>query len=99
MASAGGGLPMQRYDFEVLSNGRVMYRETAVMLPDGPVVWTYVENVADMVSAFPHARIRVTDEFGRIVVLVGARAKRCPTVLARSVGAHCPTVAHSDRRL
>ena len=61
---------MQRFSFEVLQSGRSITVLRSVRLPDLNTVWDKVAELAEGIEA-PGSQIRVTDESGHTVVLVG----------------------------
>ena len=63
------------YDFEVLKDGGVIAAEQTVALPDTRAAWP---KIAELVKAFdePGHKIRVKDEAGGIVILIGVAALR-----------------------
>jgi len=66
---------MQVYDFEVLKDGAVIAAEQTIALPDAGAAWPKVAELARTFDA-PGHEIRVRDEAGGIVILVGVAALR-----------------------
>jgi hypothetical protein len=67
------------YDFEVLKDGAVIAAEQTVALPDTSAAWP---KIAELAKTFdePGHNIRVKDEAGGIVILIGVTAlRRAPT--------------------
>ena len=65
------------YDFEVLKDGAVIAAEQTVALPDTSAAWP---KIAELAKTFdePGHNIRVKDEAGGIVILIGVTAlRRC----------------------
>ena len=58
------------YDFEVLKDGGVVAAERTIALPDTSAAWP---KIAELAKAFdePGHKIRVKDETGGIVILIG----------------------------
>ena len=63
------------YDFEVLKDGTVIAAKQAIALPDARAAWP---KVAELAKTFdePGHKIRVRDEAGGIVILIGVVALR-----------------------
>ena len=63
------------YDFEVLKDGGVVAAERTIALPDTSAAWP---KIAELAKTFdePGHRIRVRDEAGRIVILIGVLTLR-----------------------
>ena len=63
------------YDFEVLKDGAVIAAEQTVALPDTSAAWP---KIAELARTFdePGHKIRVKDEAGGIVILIGVAALR-----------------------
>ena len=61
---------MQRFSFEVLQSGRSITVLRSVRLPDLNTVWDKVAELAEGIEA-PGSQIRVTDESGQTLILVG----------------------------
>jgi hypothetical protein len=57
------------YDFEVLKDGVVAAKQT-IALPDTSAAWPKIDELANMFDA-PGHKIRVKDEGGGIVILIG----------------------------
>ena len=71
---------MRVYEFEVLKDGAVIAAEQAIALPDTSAAWP---KVAELAKTFdePGHKIRVRDEAGGIVILIGVAAlHRCAKV-------------------
>ena len=65
------------YDFEVLKDGAVIAAEQTIALPDTRAAWP---KIAELAKAFndPGHKIRIKDEAGGIVILIGVTAlRRC----------------------
>ena len=65
------------YDFEVLKDGAVIAAEQTIALPDTRAAWP---KIAELAKTFdePGHKIRVKDEAGGIVILIGVTAlRRC----------------------
>jgi hypothetical protein len=58
------------YDFEVLKDGAVIAAEQTIALPDTGAAWP---KIAELAKTFdePGHKIRVKDEAGGIVILIG----------------------------
>ena len=79
---------MGAYDFEVLKDGSVIAAEQAIALPDASAAWP---KIAELAKAFdePGHKIRVKDEDGGIVILIGVAAlRRCANVVSSDVLQH-----------
>ncbi len=61
---------MHLYDFEVLRDGAVVSAERSVWLADPRAAWPEVARLARRHDE-PGCKIRVKDETGRIVILIG----------------------------
>ena len=70
------------YDFEVLKDGAVIAAEQTVALPDTRAAWS---KIAELAKAFdePGHKIRVKDEAGGIVILIGVMALRAAPTRSR----------------
>lgn len=66
---------MKVYDFEVLKDGAVIAAKQSVALPDLSAAWPKIANLARAFNE-PGCKIRVKDEFGGIVILIGVVALR-----------------------
>ena len=66
---------MERYDFEVLKGDETIAAARSVALPDPRAAWPRVAELAKNVDE-PGCRIRVTNEAGEVLVLVGVAAAR-----------------------
>ena len=58
------------YDFEVLKDGTVIAAKQAILLPDARAAWPKVAELAETFNE-PGHKIRVRDEAGGIVILIG----------------------------
>ncbi len=73
---------MHLYDFEVLRDGAVIAAKRGIVLPDTRAAWPEIAGLADRFDR-PGCKIRVLDESGRIVILIGVAAvRRHASVLA-----------------
>jgi hypothetical protein len=63
------------YDFEVLKDGAVIAAEQTVALPDTRAAWPKIVELAKTFDE-PGHKIRVKDEAGGIVILIGVTALR-----------------------
>ncbi len=61
---------MHLYDFEVLLDGGVVVEKRTIRLPDARAAWPEIVRLAKHFNQ-PGFKIRVLDEFGRIVILTG----------------------------
>ena len=63
------------YDFEVLKDGAVIAAKQTIALPDTSAAWP---KIAELAKAFdePGHKIRVKDDAGGIVILIGVTALR-----------------------
>jgi hypothetical protein len=70
------------YDFEVLKEGGVVAAERTIALPDTSAAWP---KIAELAKAFdePGHKIRVKDETGGIVILIGVATLRYSTNRSR----------------
>jgi len=66
---------MQRYDFEVLKNDSAIAAERSVTLRNLRAAWPLIARLARTVQ-LPGCQIRVTDQSGAIVILVGVESAR-----------------------
>jgi hypothetical protein len=66
---------MALYDFEVLRDGAVIAAAALIDLPHIRAAWPEIARLARR-HPQPGARIRVTDETGRIVILTGVVSVR-----------------------
>ena len=76
------------YDFEVLKDGAIIAAEQAIALPDASAAWP---KIAELTKTFdqPGHKIRVRDEAGGIVILIGVAAlRRCANVISLDVLQH-----------
>ena len=79
---------MHVYDFEVLKDGAIIAAEQAIALPDTSAAWP---KVAELAKTFdePGHKIRVRDEAGGIVILIGVAAlHRCANAVSSGVLQH-----------
>jgi hypothetical protein len=65
---------MKHYDFEVQRGGTVIVAECSIVLPELAAVWSKIGELARAVEE-PGCKIRVKDQVGRIVILVGVEAR------------------------
>jgi hypothetical protein len=68
---------MQRYDFIVLRDEATIAAERSVALPDLKAAWPRITALAQTFDQ-PGGRIRVTNEAGDVVILVGVTAALHP---------------------
>jgi hypothetical protein len=76
------------YDFEVLNDGAVIAAEQTITLPDTRAAWP---KIAELAKAFnePGHKIRVKDEAGGIVILIGVAAlRRCANAVSTGFRPH-----------
>jgi hypothetical protein len=66
---------MKHYDFEVLKDGAIVVAERSIVLPELAAVWSKIAELARAVEE-PGCKIRVKDQTGRIVILVGVATAR-----------------------
>lgn len=66
---------MQYYDFEVLQGDDVIVAERAVALADSRAAWPKIIGMAKTLDA-PGCRIRVREQQGDTIILIGATAAR-----------------------
>jgi hypothetical protein len=66
---------MQYYDFEILQGDDVISVERAVALDDSRAAWPKVIGMASALDA-PGCRIRVREQEGDTIILIGATAAR-----------------------
>jgi hypothetical protein len=79
---------MSVYDFEVLKDGAVIAAEQTIALPDTSAAWP---KIAQLAKAFdePGHKIRVKDEAGGIVILIGVTTlRRCVKAIPTSFRPH-----------
>jgi hypothetical protein len=62
---------MSVYHFEVLKGDEVVAAETPVQLPNPKAAWPKIANIAKRTKS-PACRIRVRDQSGETIILVGA---------------------------
>ena len=73
---------MQYYDFEVLQGDDVIAAERSVALDDSRAAWPKVVGMAKTLAA-PGCRIRVREQQGDTIILIGATAaRRYPSLAA-----------------
>ena len=85
------------YDFEVLKDGAVIAAEQTVALPDTRAAWP---KIAELAKAFdePGHKIRVKDEAGGIVILIGVMAlRRCANAARLASARICAQRVCPDR--
>ena len=63
------------YDFEVLKDGAVIAAEQTIALPDTSAAWPKIAELAETFGE-PGHKIRVRDEAGGIVILIGVTTLR-----------------------
>jgi hypothetical protein len=76
------------YDFEVLKDGAVIAAQQTIALPDANATWP---KIVELGKAFdePGHNIRVKDEAGGIVVLIGVMAlRRCANAVSTGFRPH-----------
>jgi hypothetical protein len=76
------------YDFEVLKDGAVIAAQQTIALPDANAAWP---KIAELAKAFdePGHNIRVKDEAGGIVILIGVMAlRRCANAISTGFRPH-----------
>ncbi len=66
---------MPYYDFEVLQGDDVISAETSVALDSSRAAWPKVINIARKLN-LPGCRIRVREQSGETIILIGAIAAR-----------------------
>ena len=66
---------MQYFDFEVLQGDDVIVAERAVALDDSRAAWPKVVGMASALD-MPGCRIRVREQQGDTIILIGATAAR-----------------------
>lgn len=66
---------MQRYDFEVLKGDAIVAAERSIMLRNSNAAWPRIAKLA-MIFETPGYLIRVKDESGDAVILVGVATVR-----------------------
>ena len=67
---------MKHYDFEVLKGETVIVAERSIVLPELAAVWSKIAELARAVEEPAGCKIRVKDQAGRIVILVGVATAR-----------------------
>ena len=66
---------MQCYDFEVIKDDQTIAAERSVMLRNAKATWPRIAKLANAVQT-PGCLIRVKDQSGHTVILVGAASAR-----------------------
>jgi hypothetical protein len=66
---------MMRYHFDVLSGENIVAAERSVALPCPTAAWPWIARIAKKAHP-PNRRIRVTDQSGETVFLVGIALAR-----------------------
>ncbi len=66
---------MPYYDFEVLQGDDVIVAETSVALDSSRAAWPKIINIAKTLNA-PGCRIRVREQTGETIILIGVAAAR-----------------------
>ncbi len=66
---------MPYYDFEVLQGDDVIVAETSVALDSSRAAWPKIINMAKTLNA-PGFRIRVREQTGETIILIGVAAAR-----------------------
>jgi hypothetical protein len=66
---------MQRFDFEVLKDNQTIMSERSIMLRDSASAWARIAKLAATVHV-PGSLIRVKDQSGDTVILVGVASAR-----------------------
>ena len=66
---------MRLYVFEVVKDGESIMAKHSVALPDLTAAWSRIANLARIFDE-PGCKIRVKDEAGEIVILVGVATAR-----------------------
>jgi hypothetical protein len=69
---------MKHYDFDVVRGGTVIVAERAIVLPELAAVWLKIAELARAVEE-PGCKIRVKDQAGRNIILVGVAVARRTT--------------------
>jgi hypothetical protein len=64
---------MQLYDFEVLKGEEIIATEASVPLNDPKAAWPKIAKIAKNLRS-PGCRIRVREESGETIILIGAKA-------------------------
>ena len=77
--------PLQYFDFEVLQGDVVIACERAVALDDSRAAWPMIVGIARTLRA-PNCRIRVREQEGDTIILIGATAARLFPVQAEATG-------------
>jgi hypothetical protein len=66
---------MEYYDFVILKGDEIIETTKCVALRNSRAAWPRIAELARNVDV-PGCRIRVTDQFGRIVIFIGVAAVR-----------------------
>ncbi len=66
---------MPYYDFEVLQGDDIIVAETSVALDSSRAAWPKIINMAKTLNA-PGCRIRVREQTGETIILIGVAAAR-----------------------
>jgi len=66
---------MQRYDFELIKDDRTIAAQRSVMLRNTKAAWPKIAKLANAVYT-PGCLIRVKDQSGETVILVGVASAR-----------------------
>ncbi len=74
---------MQYYDFEVLQGDDVISAERSVALHEPRAAWPKIVGMANTLKT-PGCRIRVREQEGDTIILIGATAARRFQVLAKA---------------
>jgi hypothetical protein len=71
---------MERYDIEVLNGDKTIAAERSVALHSSKAAWPRIAKLAKTIDA-PRCRIRVVDQSGETIILLGvATARRYPDI-------------------
>lgn len=80
------------YDFEVLKGELLVASKRLITLPNVGAAWTKIAKLAEAIDG-PGYKIRVKDQSGGIVILIGIAAlRRCADALRRRNCARSPRV-------
>jgi hypothetical protein len=69
---------MKHYDFDVVRGGTIIVAERSIVLPELAAVWLKIAELARAVEE-PGCKIRVKDQAGRNIILVGVAVARRTT--------------------
>jgi hypothetical protein len=69
---------MKHYDFDVVRGGTVIAAERSIVLPELAAVWLKIAELARAVEE-PGCKIRIKDQAGRNIILVGVAVARRTT--------------------